>query len=477
MNNIFSDLQKATSDAYAAIEPVIDGALQSIEQAFTDATASDGASRAATNRHMEISIVAIIVIVLTFGFLTGRSVSRPLAAMTRAMGELADGNFGVVLPGLARKDEIGEMARAVEGFKTKATENAHAKAQEQQARERAAAAQKKAAEEREMAERAAAMERDELARSEAMHSLADSFQATVGAIIDHVAAAATELKAAATSLSKTAETTQHQSAVVASASEQTSANVQSVASATDEMSSSIREIARQVQESSKIAGEAVRQAEETNGRINRLSGAAARIGDVVKLITSVAEQTNLLALNATIEAARAGEAGKGFAVVAHEVKALAAQTSKATDEISSQVAGMQHATQESVFSIKEIGGTIGQISEISSTITLAVEQQGAATRDIARNAGEAAKGTSMVAANIVDVNRGASETGAASSKVLTSAHALANESERLKTEVAKFFTTVRTGLANRRRADDPNYTGPERRADRAEKRPSMSRAS
>jgi methyl-accepting chemotaxis protein len=209
------------------------------------------------------------------------------------------------------------------------------------------------------------------------------------------------------------------------------------------MTSSVNEISRQVQESARIAGDAVKQAQETDQRINALSHAAGRIGDVVKLITAIAEQTNLLALNATIEAARAGEAGRGFAVVASEVKQLASQTAKATDEISTQIAGMQTATQESVAAIKEIGDTIGRISQIASTIAAAVEEQGAATQEIARNVGEAAKGTQQVAANITDVNRGAGETGSASSQVLSSAQSLSGESNQLKLEVERFLSTVR----------------------------------
>jgi methyl-accepting chemotaxis protein len=276
-----------------------------------------------------------------------------------------------------------------------------------------------------------------------MHKLADEFQAAVGAIVDTVSSASTELEAAAGTLTRTAEVTQELSGTVAAASEQASANVQSVASSTEEMTSSVNEISRQVQESSKIAVEAVRQAQQTDVRINQLSQAAGRIGDVVKLITAIAEQTNLLALNATIEAARAGEAGRGFAVVASEVKQLASQTAKATDEISTQIAGMQTATQDSVAAIKEIGGTIGRISEIASTIAAAVEEQGAATQEIARNVGEAAKGTQQVASNITDVNRGASETGSASAQVLSSAQSLSHESNHLKAEVDKFLMTVR----------------------------------
>jgi len=424
--------------------------LEKINKAETSLKEASDTTKTATFANIDTTISAqqiIGALAIAFGVLVayfiGRSIIKPLTAMTAAMGELASGNFDVVLPGLGRKDEIGDMARSIEGFKVKAAEKARLEAEQQHARERAAAAEQAAAEERQAAEKQTASEREEAARKAAMHKLANAFEAAVGGIIETVSSASTELEAAANTLTRTADTTQQLSTVVASASEEASANVQSVASATEEMSASISEIGRQVQESSKIAIEAVKQAEHTDARINELSKAAARIGDVVKLITSVAEQTNLLALNATIEAARAGDAGRGFAVVAHEVKALAAQTAKATDEISSQITGMQTATEESVAAIKEIGGTIGRISEISATIAAAVQEQGAATQEISRNVGEAAKGTAQVATNITDVNRGASETGSACAQVLSSAHSLSNESNRLKAEVGKFLNTVR----------------------------------
>jgi methyl-accepting chemotaxis protein len=336
------------------------------------------------------------------------------------MGVLAGGDVKAEIPFAERKDEIGSMAAAVQVFKDNMIK----------ARELEAAAAE--TEKRNVAQRKADM-----------HKLADEFQAAVGNIIDTVSSASTQLEAAANTLTKTAEVTQDLSGAVAAASEQASANVQSVASATEEMTASVNEISRQVQESSRIAGDAVNQAQQTDARINELSQAAGRIGDVVKLITAIAEQTNLLALNATIEAARAGEAGRGFAVVASEVKALAAQTAKATEEISTQIAGMQTATQDSVAAIKEIGGTIGRISDIASTIAAAVEEQGTATTEIARNVGEAAKGTTQVATSITDVNRGAGETGSASAQVLASAQSLSAESHHLRTEVDKFLSTVR----------------------------------
>jgi methyl-accepting chemotaxis protein len=219
--------------------------------------------------------------------------------------------------------------------------------------------------------------------------------------------------------------------------------MQSVASATEELSASVDEIGKRVRESNRIAEAAVKQAEQTDGRIGKLSRAAQQIGDVVKLITAIAEQTNLLALNATIEAARAGESGRGFAVVAAEVKSLASQTAKATDEISSHISGMQDATQESVAAIKEIGGTIGKISDIASSISAAVEQQGTATQEIARSVQNVAQGTNEAAANIMQVNRGATETGSASEEVLNSARTLSSESTRLRAELDRFMANIR----------------------------------
>jgi methyl-accepting chemotaxis protein len=305
------------------------------------------------------------------------------------------------------------------------------------------AAMQRDAEERAAAEKKVAQEQADAARKSMMEKLANQFEAAVGKIVDRVSTTSMELESAAGSMSKTAETTQQLSSAVASASEESSTNVQSVAAATDEMATSVSEISRQVQESSRIADEAVKQAERTDSRIADLSQAAGRIGDVIKLITAIAEQTNLLALNATIEAARAGSAGKGFAVVAQEVKQLAAQTAKATDEIRGQIAGMQTATQESVAAIKEIGETIARISQIATTVAAAVEEQGASTQEIARNVQQAAHGTAQVTGNITEVTRGASETGSAAAQVLQSAKGLATESNQLKMEVAKFLANVR----------------------------------
>jgi methyl-accepting chemotaxis protein len=297
----------------------------------------------------------------------------------------------------------------------------------------------------------------------AMLDIADHFETAVGGIVTTVSSTSVELEAAAQTMTRTAERTQQLSIVVTTASEEASSKVASVAAATGEMSASVNEISGQVQESSRIAKEAVSQAQKTDGRIAELSAAADRIGDVVKLITAVAEQTNLLALNATIEAARAGESGRGFAVVAGEVKALAAQTAKASGEIANQISGMQMATADSVMAIKEIGGTIGRIAEIADHIAKAIAKQGAATQAITVDVHQAAHGATEVAKNIIDVSRGAGETGSASARVLSSAQSLSIQSGDLKEEVKNFLIAVRDGPANRRKVDDPNYRGPERR--------------
>jgi methyl-accepting chemotaxis protein len=276
------------------------------------------------------------------------------------------------------------------------------------------------------------------ARKDAIAEASNRF----GAIITSLSTASSELETTARALTDNAGNTTRLAAVVANASEEASSNVQSVASATEELASSVREISTQVQESNRIALSAVQQADQTNARINALSQAASRIGDVVKLITSVAEQTNLLALNATIEAARAGEAGRGFAVVAQEVKALASQTAKATDEIGIQIAGMQTATAEAVGSIKMISSTIGKISEITGAISAAIEEQGAATQEISGNIQRTASGTSQVAGTIAEVSQGATQTGAASNQLLSSAKQLSNSTTSLRGEIDGFLKSI-----------------------------------
>ncbi len=376
-----------TVNAVGKIEDV----KESIGKAFEKTKAETEDRIASTVTMQEFVAGAAALLGILIAFFIARGIIGPLSGLTFGMKELAGGNFGVVLPGLDRKDEVGDMAQAVEAFKVKAEEKARDEAEAKVQQDQVAAKQRRAD----------------------MIRLADGFEGAVGAIIETLSSASTELEASAGTLTSTAERAQELTTMVAAASEEASTNVQSVASATEELTSSVNE------------------------------KAAARIGDVVELINTIAGQTNLLALNATIEAARAGEAGRGFAVVASEVKALAEQTAKATGEIGQQIAGIQGATQESVGAIKEISGTIEKLSDISSTIAAAVEEQGAATLEISRNVQQAAQGTQQVSSNITDVQRGASETGSASSQVLSAAKSLSGDSNRLKLEVGKFLNTVR----------------------------------
>jgi methyl-accepting chemotaxis protein len=383
-----------------------------------DAQLAHGAT---LSRLMVLGTGLIGLLLLGMTLLVTRGVTKPLRGMVRDMGKLAAGDFALVLPGLGRRDEIGAMAEAVEQFKIKAIERARHDAEQQEAGRRTAATQRQAE----------------------LHRLADGFEASVGDMVTAVASLSLELENAATTLTNNADRTRQLSIAVADASGEASLNVKSVAQATQELTTSVSEISERAHESSRIAGEAVRQAEQTDDRIAALWKAASRIGNVVKLITDIAEQTNLLALNATIEAARAGDAGKGFAVVAAEVKTLATQTAKATEDIGSLIGEMQAATGESVNAIKEIGATIGRISEIATAIAAAVEEQSVATVEIARNVEQAAHSTGRVAGNIGDVNHAASETSNASSQVSASAKVLSGEGAKFKLTVEKFLKTVR----------------------------------
>ncbi len=388
-------------------------------------TGADAAGRQASDSYASaFMILAVILgVAATLGIGVSvylvRDISWGIGSIVTPMQALSSGDLTAVVPHQGEKTEIGKMADTLQVFKQ-------------------ALLDKKAADE------AAALDAEaKIERGRRVDDITRKFESMIGEIVETVSSASTELEASAGTLTATAERSQALTTVVASASEEASTNVQSVASATEEMASSVNEISRQVQTSSNIAHEAVEQARKTNDRVAALAQAASRIGDVVELINTIAGQTNLLALNATIEAARAGEAGRGFAVVASEVKALAEQTAKATGEISQQITGIQSATQDSVAAIKEIGDTIGKMSEIASTIAAAVEEQGAATQEISRNVQQAAQGTEQVSSNITDVQRGATETGSASSQVFAAAQSLSGESNRLKLEVGKFLSSVR----------------------------------
>jgi len=362
-------------------------------------------------------LAALICVAAGFFLITG--VSSPIRRMTDAMGRLAKHDLGTAVEGVGRKDEIGQMAAAVQVFKDSMIEGDRLKTEQE-------------AQHRKAGERAQRL--DEITRA---------FEVSVGSVVQTVASQATQMESSAQSMASTAEETTKQASAVAAASEESSANVQTVASATEELSSSISEIGRQVSHSSQIAANAVSEATKANDMVQGLVGASTKIGEVVALINEIADQTNLLALNATIEAARAGEAGKGFAVVAAEVKNLATQTSKATEEISAQINSVQAATQDAVRAIGSIGKTISEIDQIATTIAAAVEEQGAATQEIARNVEEAAKGTQEVSSNITGVTEAANGTGAVASQVLTAARSLTGQSSHLKDLVQKFLGDVK----------------------------------
>jgi methyl-accepting chemotaxis protein len=378
---------------------------------------------ATTNSGSQLVLVlglAAVAIGAVLAWLIGRGISRPVVRMCVAMRALAGGDKTVEIPGVGRKDEIGQMADTVQVFKDNMIE----------------ADRLREANERQKAEA-------EAERKAGMVKLADTFEASIKGVVNSVASQATEMQSAAQSMTHTAEQATEQATAVAASVEQASANVQTVATAAEELSASVLEIGRQVEQSSKIANQAVGEADRTNTTVEGLNHAAQRIGEVVQLIETIAGQTNLLARNATIEAARAGDAGKGFAVVASEVKSLASQTAKATEEIRAQIGEIQGATGQTVEAIHTIGATIRQMSEIATTIASAVEEQGAATREIATNVHQAAQGTGDIATNIGGVSRAASDTGAAATQVLSSAGELARQSETLRHDVDDFLATVR----------------------------------
>jgi methyl-accepting chemotaxis protein len=406
--------------AFAEVTAIIDATRDRITE-----SANKEAEKATSEyeRGRFLSFVAIgFGLVLTVGAMAFAfyGVSRPIEQITLAMSALAKGDASASIPFADSRNEIGAMAGAVQIFKDNMVRT------------------------RELEREAeAAQAKTEADRKRAMAELADRFERTVGGIVTTVSDAAAELQAAAQALSSSSAQTTHQSTVVAAASEEAASNVRTVAAAAEQLSGSVREISRQVSMSSTIARKAVEEAEETNEQVSGLSVGAQKIGAIVDLINDIASKTNLLALNATIEAARAGEAGRGFAVVAQEVKALAEQTGKATAEITSHIASVQTSTDQAANAILGIGRTIDEINQIATGIAAAVEEQGAATEEIARNVDQAALGTTEVTRNITGVNQAAEASSASANQVLSAATELSSQSDKLRTEMERFLSTVR----------------------------------
>ena len=408
------------SDVYARLTPEVEAVEQAAEAGLAAAEADLAATRGTVSTVFVASAVATLVIALGLAWFIGRGITRPVVGLTGAMRALADGDTSVEIPDASRHLEIGAMAGAVEVFRANAIRNRELEAQQAE-NEKRAAAEKRAA----------------------MEQLAREFDASVGRIVGMISQASHDLSSASRTMASLSEDVDTRSANVAAASEQTAANVHTVAAATEEMNASIEEISGQIMRTSSSTQQAADEIMRTTGQMEALASVANRIGEVVSMISGIAAQTNLLALNATIESARAGEAGKGFAVVAGEVKALAGETAKATDGISGLVAEIQTETRNAVAAIDGIGRLISDINGTATAIAAAMEQQGAATREVSRNVVEAASGSRAVSDGISGVNTASRENRRAVTTVTSAAETLSDQSDEMRREVERFLAHIR----------------------------------
>jgi methyl-accepting chemotaxis protein len=438
-------------DLSAQSKAILEALVLLVEYASEDGYTFSMTARNQVERTVRLNLAAsgaVAMLGLIIAGLLGTGISRPLNRMRKAMNVLAEGDKTVDIPGVNRRDEVGDMARAMGVFKDSLVRaeqlEEQGRREREAAREAEARRQQKEREVEQMELQQRTFEeneqRERVARKD---EIIAAFDKTINGVIQTLASATTMMKSSAETMSATTSQANHLATAVAAASEEATANVQTTASSAEDLYASIQEISRQVTQSNQIAQNAVEKARQTNEKVEGLADAAQKIGEVVNLINDIASQTNLLALNATIEAARAGEAGKGFAVVASEVKSLATQTGKATEEIGAQIASIQAATTDAVQAIKDIGSTIGQLGEIATSVATAVTQQGSATRDIASSVQQAAAGTQDVSSNISQVTEAAMQSQSASDKILSAVDELARQGDVLRGEVDRFLADVR----------------------------------